>query len=321
MLSLAYVGLTPPPQLMLEPGDWQLDLSFASANTFVRSKSVQVALEVRESRGPVDLEFLRRVEENSIRREPLFLVDGEVATTTLAVRRGLPGGFEMEVNVPIHRVSGGSFDPLVEGFHGVLGVDQDGRQSVIRDSYLLFMQTSSTEFFQEQPPGTNVGDLVLEARRGFALGPGKPRLVVNTGVKIPTGDEELLIGSGSVDLLAQLFVSRCQSRKCLHGGITLRYLGPWEALGLDEQFAGAIQGGFEVRMGRSSSLIGQLTGAHSPHRDLGLQDIDEEAFHLAVGWRSELPGRRGFAVAVTENLLHFDNGSDIGLYASISQRF
>jgi hypothetical protein len=256
-----------------------------------------------------------------VRREALFLVDGEVATTRLSARRGLPRGFEMELSVPIHRVSGGSFDPLVESFHSALGVDQDGRQSVLQDNYLLFLQINGAEFLQEQPPGTNLGDVVLEARRSFGLGGDKPKLVLNTGVKLPIGDEELLIGSGAVDLLTQLFVSRCQSRNCLYGGLTLRYLGAWDQLGVDEQLVGSILGGFEVRVARASSIVAQFTGARSPYGGLGLQDIDEDTFHVAVGWRSDLPGQRGFAVAFTENLVHFDNGSDIGIYVNLSQRF
>lgn len=318
LLNTGLLTFEPPPLEVTERGAWQVELSLAAANTFVRSDSIQFALENRGERGPIDRAFLEKVVRESLLGEPLFLVDGELVTTRLRFRRGLGRGAEIELTLPFHTLHGGGFDSLVEGFHGALGVDQDGRQSALRDRFLLFLQANQGELLVQESPGTRLGDLTLAVRKALPLPRRSLRLLVDGELKLPIEESDSWMSSGSADAMLQALLSRCNRTRCIHGGLGLRLLGDWPALGLGEQIVPSLLGGFDLRLGATMSLAAQLEFSRSPYRDLGLAALAADSFRLAVGWKKNLPGGRTLSVALVENLLHFENGSDVELHVGLT---
>ncbi len=319
-LLAPYLPFEAVPSEPLPAGRWRLRLELSTANTFIRSGSVQVGLEIREGRQPVDRAFFKQVEEIAVPGERLFLVDGETRRGALRARRGLGQGFELEVTLPWAQLGGGRLDSAVEGFHDLTGLDQDGRQSVLHDGFLIFLQSAGGETFLERPPGSGLADAVVSVRRHWRAA-DRPhwRWGAAGSLKLPTGDRDRLLGTGSVDGELQLDVSRCRGRTCYHGAVGVARLGSWDLLGLPAQWRLAALAGFERRLGALSALNLQMTFGESPLGGLGVSDLAADVYQLSAGWKRWLGGGRELFVAVTENVIHFENGADLALHLGIEQ--
>ena len=145
LLGMGFLGLDPVSADIVEPGKWQVDLIETVTNTWALSEVVESALEDRAERGPVTLAQFRTLESD----QPdggVFLVDGELYRTAVAVRRGVGKGVQLELVLPILSFQGGVFDSLVEDFHKAFGFGQVGRKGAPKDSLLLFSGSQKGEF-------------------------------------------------------------------------------------------------------------------------------------------------------------------------------
>ncbi|MEE8138389.1 MAG: DUF3187 family protein [Thermoanaerobaculia bacterium] len=50
-------------------------------------------------------------------------------------------------------------------------------------------------------------------------------------------------------------------------------------------------------------------------------DLDRGTYQLSVGVKKSLARQRALVIAVTENVIHLENGPDIAFHFSLSQRF
>jgi len=321
LLNVGTFGYEPPPARLLARGRWSLGFSLASANTFTRSESVQVALETRGERAPVDRGFFDRVEETKVLDDTLFLLDGEVSVAAVRLRRGLPRGWEVEVTVPYLTIGGGILDGPTETFHDAAGLDLDGRQSVPRGRYLLFLGDPAHEVWRSSRPGNSLGDVRLAARKRLELRSSRYSLVVDGSVKLPTGDDGDLMSTGSGDLAVQALLTRCGRRSCLHAGAGLRRVGEWEALSLPARSLTGGLVGWERAWGERLSLALHLLYAESPYGGTAYATLRADVFQLTGGVRYRTGPHQSLWLGVVENVVHFENGADIALHLGIEWGF
>ena len=125
------------------------------------------------------------------------LIDGETYRQGLALRHGFGDGWEylFEASALSHRA--GAFDGFIETWHDVFHLPQGDRDRAPRDRLALFYANGGRTYYDIGRSVTSFGDVSLGV--GYAV-PHWPfpndGLVIRGSVKLPTGDEASLAGSG-----------------------------------------------------------------------------------------------------------------------------
>jgi len=315
-LSMGFLRLTPAAPRQLEPGEWELSVVAGVGNDFAQSGAVEEFLGSVSDRQLMTVETLRTIEPTP-GADGLYRIDLEYYTTTLSVARGFRSGARVDVSVPILDIEGGSLDRTIEGFHDLFGLDQAGRTKVPRRQTAIYLRSSDMELILDEEVGKSLGD--ARVTLSYPLRPrlGLAGLSFRGTVKLPTGSDRALVSSGSLDVGLQLLGEVALGRSRTYTSLGAIYLGEHSTLALDDQwvFSGSL--GWERPMKKRWNLVSQLSIATSPYSDLGLPELDPASIEVTIGAR--LPLKHGqFFFGVTENVLHFNNSSDIGISFGLS---
>ena len=125
------------------------------------------------------------------------LIDGETHRQGLALRHGFGEGWEylFEVSALSHRA--GRLDGFIEAWHDVFHLPQGDRDRTPRDRLALVYANGGRTYYDIGESVSSPGDISLGL--GYAV-PHWPLsndgLAIRGSVKLPTGDENALAGSG-----------------------------------------------------------------------------------------------------------------------------
>lgn len=320
LLGMGFLAFDPESADVLADGRWQVDLIATLTNTFAKSNAVTDRLEQRSGRETVTLEFLRSAAGAQATHNAFYL-DGETFRTALAIRRGFGHRIQLGVTLQALDFSGGFLDSTIEGFHDTFGLGQAGRRGAPRKQYAVFVSSGGLQFFSEHEPSSGFGDTVLSGKYAITKQPGHAYLSLEALVKIPTGREADLYSSGSTDVGVQALYGRFWAKSCLHASVGVLRLGPGRTLQTTSQtvVSGMVayeHGIFNTR----TSAIAQVTVSQSPFRDLHLAELGQLSLQTSLGLKCAFGSSRVLFVAVTENLVHFDNTADVGFHVGWTQR-
>jgi Protein of unknown function (DUF3187) len=126
----------------------------------------------------------------------LLILDGETVRTSLAFSHGFSSGWSLGVEVPYYRVGGGVLDDVIDDWHSTFNLPDGGRNNRPEDQFLFRMADSNGTFFDLARPQAGLGDVQLKAARRFGT---EQEFVVELGLKLATGEEAMLAGSGRRD--------------------------------------------------------------------------------------------------------------------------
>ncbi|HEY9033570.1 MAG TPA: DUF3187 family protein [Pseudomonadales bacterium] len=127
--------------------------------------------------------------------DPL-LIDVESYISELYWRHGF-AGWELEVAVPLISYRRGFMDDLVENFHDLFGMPNANRDKRPRDQLRIDYQGQDNVLLEQ--PVSGLGDVRLAA--GWQLADSwRHRQSLQLMVKLPSGNSERLLGSGSLDV-------------------------------------------------------------------------------------------------------------------------
>ncbi len=321
-LGLGFLAFDPVSADNLPPGRWQVDVIGTVANDFVHSNVVETALEERTTRAPLTLDQLRGIQAEGD-NSGIYILDAEHYRTGIAIRRGLTPRVQVEAVVSIISIQGGILDGLIEGFHDTFSFGQAGRTGVPRDAFLTYVRTPDREIFVNQDPGVELSDTVLGVKVNL-LKPNEGRqfhLAIEGLVKVPTGSEDALLSSGSVDVGAQLLATRYFQKACLHASLGVLNLGSFDVLGLDQQIVLSGMIAYERAMGGKMSGLAQLTVSQSPFDDLRLEELAETSIQITLGIKRVIFDDQVLFLGLTENVANFNNSADIGFHVGLTRTF
>lgn len=222
-----------------------------------------------------------------------LLLDGETTRLWLDWRRGLSERLEVGMMMPWVRHAPGSLDAVISDWHDWFGLPQGNRSAWPEDRLLFEYLRDGTEIARLARGSDGPGDLRIHA--GWILNERPDsRLALRLGVKLPTGDSDRLLGSGSTDFSIGLAgdSGRLLRVEALSGFYRLSALYLGKADLLPEQgrrFAGQLAAGLEYRFTPGFSLISQATARSAPF-DTPLDPLGEWALSLSAGARFRLPG-------------------------------
>lgn len=282
------LGLPSPRAAALTPpGDWQLALHGAGASHFVLDEAggEQVRL------------------------------DGESYRLALELRRGVGGGWELQLELPWLAHNGGSMDSLIDGWHDLWGMSDGGRGGVPRDQ-LDFVYRAPGAGFTLRDSAAGVGDLTLALNRALLAGPSL-KVSAELGYKFATGSERELLGSGAEDVHVALRAAGAPpaSRFSWQGQAGYLRAGRSSVLGerqrRDLWFAGV---GLSWAATDQLALIAQLDAHGAPLRS-ALPVVGGSALRLTAGGRWQVSRQWALELSIVEDV-RVETAPDIIFQAS-----
>jgi len=239
----------------------------------------------------------------SLQGNERLMLDGETVRTNLAFTHGFASGWSLGLEVPYYKVSGGVLDDVIDGWHSAFSMPDGGRNARPEGEFLYAFGQPQALSFDLSEPQTGVGDTQVKFARLFGREQG---FVVQATVKLPTGDEDMLAGSGSSDWSVTLLRTRpLLARKRAAGyywGVGVVRVGDPEVVDFDAETwvpTGILGGSWQVLP--EFGLKGQLD-VHGAFYDSQLEEIGETAVQATLSaWRRM--GQRGqIEFAVVEDL-------------------
>ena len=126
-----------------------------------------------------------------------LLLDGETWRLGLHYRRYIGEAWSVSLDIPWYRHSGGILDDAVDAWHGITNLP-DGNRNLRGESQLLYLYGDRGEHrhvYERARHG--MGDLQIGLSRSLGA---QRDWDVKISVKIPTGKQESLTGSGATDI-------------------------------------------------------------------------------------------------------------------------
>jgi len=222
-----------------------------------------------------------------------LMLDGETVRTNLTFAHGFASGWSLGVEVPYYRVSGGVLDDAIDSWHSAFDMPDGGRNARPEGQLLYAFGEPQAPSFIMTEPQTGIGDTQVKLARLFGADQG---FVVQATIKLATGEEDMLAGSGSTDWGLTLLRTRpLLARKRAAGyywGVGLLRVGDPDRVDFDAHTwvpTGIVGGSWKILP--EFGLKGQID-VHGAFYDSALEEIGETAIEASMSaWRRI--GKRG----------------------------
>jgi hypothetical protein len=250
----------------------------------------------------------------SRRGDERLILDGETHRLRLYYERPFDGDWSVAFDLPLLRQSGGFLDNVVDAWHSTFRLPDGGRDFRPEDQLEFMLADGAGDFFVLDEPSTGPGDLQLSVARRFGGGEG---VVVRGAIKLATGDEEILAGSGATDWSLGVFRQR-------EGTVRDRAAGYYYGLAVldpgrpdlvrypieDLSWNGVLGGALSI--GERIGIKGQLE-VYTPLYDTLLEELGQTAVQATLGGWLRFGDGTLFEFGVSEDL-HVSTAPDVALF-------
>jgi hypothetical protein len=254
----------------------------------------------------------------SARGQEQLVLDGETWRASLLYKRGIAERWTVGIEVPLIRQSGGVLDDVIDGWHSLFNLP-DGNRNLLPEGRLDFRyRDRGVNAFSVDRSSNGLGDTQISVAR--TLGP-ESDLLLRAIVKLPTGDEDMLAGSGAADVAVTVLRQRpvtWRSRKAgYYWGLGVMLLGEPEYLAArsEDWVALGVLGGswqpFE-RIGLKAQL-----DFHSRFYDSELDELGKDSIQASIGGWWAIDDRRTLSFAINEDLV-VRTAPDVSLHLDFS---
>ncbi|HEY3516600.1 MAG TPA: DUF3187 family protein [Gammaproteobacteria bacterium] len=250
-----------------------------------------------------------------------LMLDGETVRTNFAFTHGFATGWSLGVELPYYRVSGGVLDDAIDGWHSAFAMPDGGRNARPEGELLFAFGEPLAPSFVLTEPQSGVGDTQVKFARLIG---GDQGFVVQATVKLPTGDEDMLAGSGSGDWSVTLLRTRpLLARKRAAGyywGVGLVRAGDPELVEFDANTwvpTGIIGGSWQLLP--EFGFKGQID-VHGAFYDSQLEEIGETAIQATFSAWRRMAQRGQIEFAVVEDL-NVSTSPDVVLQVAAAWQF
>lgn len=253
-----------------------------------------------------------------------FLFDFELTRANLALQYGVRERLALGIEIPLLYTWKGFLDEPIKAFEDVTGFKRTIRFERGQDLFSYVLQKDGRNALQGTSGALGVGDIAVSAKlllreEDHVL----PAMAGRFALKLPTGDDDRLLGSGAVDLGLGIALEKTIGpvRIYVNTGLTIPTGNPFSDTGIDSlpMLSTFLTG--EYRITERVSLLVQLNGVTPPVRNTGL-DIDRATFEILGGFNWRIPGvpvvwQAGFM----EDLNNTNRTADFALFTSWSLFF
>ncbi len=213
-------------------------------------------------------------------------------------------------------------DRFIEGVERAVGRLNDDREEGPVNTVAFRFQQEGETVFDRGESAFGPGDLVFGGK-GLLWQEGQttPALAARLLIKVPTGSEERLFGSGKPDIGLGFSAQKTIWRFVFYGN--LNYIIPGEVFkeaGLETRnFLTAGLGG-EFRWMPRFSLLLQTEFYQSAFEDVGVEELDRDLWELAFGFNFALTPNLLWQFGGIQNLV-VESGADFSLQTNFVYRF
>lgn len=277
-------------------GKWALSFGFTESNT------------------------MNEVNQKGEKTELLF--DLETTRFVLGAKYGLWNRVEVGLEMPFILRWGGFLDLFIEGVERMVGRLNQNREERPDNSILFRFQREGIEVFSQNDTAFGPGDLVLGAK-GLVWKEERflPAIAARFMLKLPTGSEDQLFGSGKPDIGLGLSMQKTLWRFVLYGN--LNYIIPGEVFaeaGLETRNFWTAGFGGEFRWTPRFSLLLQTEFYQSAFEKVGVEELDLDLWELAFGFNFALSPNLLWQFGGIQNMV-VESGADFSLHSNFVYRF
>ncbi|MBH97187.1 MAG: hypothetical protein CMM56_01910 [Rhodospirillaceae bacterium] len=128
-----------------------------------------------------------------------LILDGETWKNSVFYRYKILDEVNIGIELPFYEISGGFLDDTVDAWHSFFGMP-DGKRNLREEDGLryLYKDVGTSSYFLDQR-SSGIGDIQISFSRKFN------GLILKGTFKLPTGDKNILTGSGSTDISISVF--------------------------------------------------------------------------------------------------------------------
>lgn len=134
-------------------------------------------------------------------------IDYEAYRFNLSYQYGLNDDWNMKLDIPLIHQSGGIFDSAIDNWHEFWGMPRGNRPFVEHDQYDIQYEYQSQSIINLDEKSTSLGDMQIAIARSIIEG-DNTAMSAWMSLKLPTGDEDKMTGSGATDLSAWLALNQ-----------------------------------------------------------------------------------------------------------------
>jgi hypothetical protein len=255
------------------------------------------------------LDIANNYVDDSARNEHITL-DGETYRLNLVGRFGIGNRLELGFEIPYVFQSGGFLDSFIETYHNAFGFPQGGRDQAPNGRLLFTYQRNGANLFRVDQCNSGLGDLRLTA--GYQLyqdDTESPRaLALRSSLKVPTGDSNVLHGSGSTDLALWLTASQGWKTASglweIYGGGGVLGMTKGNVLPDQQQNAvafGSLGGGWHPLAWLTLKI--QFDGHTAFYADSDLVELSSGSIQVVMGGTLHFSDQTALDVGVSEDLV------------------
>jgi hypothetical protein len=213
-------------------------------------------------------------------------LDMELTELNLRFKKDLPGLFEIGIDVPVLRATGGFMDRPLAWYHRAFHFGDYGRSSRPRNDFLYDIRLNGRPVVEGDSDRVGFGDVRVTAKRGLVTRGGFKAAVL-VSEELPTGNARVGYGNGSYDTgIALLLDQDLADNARLYanaGAVFPGKLRAFQTVGLNTwYYAGAAA---EYLLLDRLSLLGQVMYQTSPYPETGISQIDTAGILLVLGGR------------------------------------
>jgi len=214
---------------------------------------------------------------------------------------------------------GGFFDPVIQGFHKLFGFPNAGRSKVENNLFRLKIQNANGTWIDLQTPVSGIGDITLKAKLNI-INAGKKGfyLAIQPAVKIPAGNESLLLSNGKTDWAVNLLAEKTGYNYGIYINIGWMHVGKPENLQIfdftEDLFSYMICYEWLIRGGWS--LYIQADGNSSPYMS-GHKRLDDQSGTINLGFKYEIAEKALLQISFAEEFFTFAT-TDVSLMIAMT---
>lgn len=247
--------------------------------------------------------------DNGENAQEEFVVDGESYLLTLSVRRGITPRLELGIDLPLISHAEGFLDNAIESWHDTFGFSNSKRDGLSNQLRFRYLNIDNTRY-ELTSPTLGIGDIQLTAaiplRQGDAV--NNRAIAIRSSIKLPTGAQDELRGSGAADFSVGLYVSDTRTLwerdLDISGFAGALLLGDGEVLANIQRKSVPYAGAGATLQATGNFRISAQVYAQGAYFDSELEELGGTSVQLAVGGTFRLPSRGPLlSLAVVEDLI------------------
>lgn len=287
----------------------------AAFNTVNLNPMIQIfglpslANQTLDNKGTFKIELEQQVanyqSRSTLNSESLTL-DGETWRTNISLAAAVTDKTELSVSIPYIRHSAGYMDDLIYDWHDLFGMPQGERTEDSNDNFDIQYIYAGKSQARLASPSSGIGDIRLKYL--YKLPAFNREFILQSELKLPTGDSEKLTGSGGTDLSMGFMyndpVSLQNQDINLWAGSGATYLSDADGSlsGRQKNLVWSARAGMGWSLNKSVALKTQLD-THSTVYQSGTDELGKAALMLTLGGDIHFSSHYRLELSAVEDLI------------------